>query len=43
MALQFSHQTKHFVVVRAFFLHDNSVLAPLKPQIFETITFFTAV
>ncbi len=31
-----SHQTKHFCSGSAFLSHNNSVLAPLKPQTFET-------
>ncbi len=33
---KFSHQTKHFCCSSVFLLHDNGVLAPLKPQMFET-------
>ncbi len=33
---KFSHQMKPFCCSSVFLLHDNGVLAPLKPQTFET-------
>ncbi len=33
---KFSHQMKHFCCGLSFLWHDNGVLAPLKPQMFET-------
>ncbi len=33
---KFLHQMKHFCCYSAFHLHDNSMLVPLKPQMFKT-------